>query len=862
MVLAWTLPNVAGESSIEDIVSERVREKFQRSLHDSKSRSAESGSGETKTYQFDMEGRVGSGGDGDVRPRHRVGSQTAHDAESSETEMPNSTTSSIRGSSTDVWTSSSDHSATESETENEDTTSQRSTATSGSTEEEWSYYVEAAESKVEPEPDDRGYIDVEEDRVVDEFRWMIRNVRMSQPETILEEAEQPETLSAVWSQLKLDERFTETKHEQQIEECDQDSPRTVVMAKDQPEIVLEVPAKDVDVDIRNVRGGVVGDDDRNVDGSLAEVKQTAHGMPEIFETVVNKPENTKTMENTEASSAQLESNEQEVTCITTVYTLEKQADTKVTTKRRRRHRDTKSSQIDPDTAEMSTFLSGDSSCDRPGQRLHDKPTASGDWRPCEVKQKIPSLQPDERGDHAGQTLFESTQMKVTNTDICYTSRAQTSYHSLLRHLSLEDLPVTTGTLKKESSTDTEDYLSPERSSANKPRKRKRPHSAPANVCDRTRTPHSTAAGTALSGGNEVTGMDKSKLVTGLDHSSEAMLYAVETDAVTGSAEQETVVLTGDPLKMASLQETLHMYLESQRATPESPVNVSPPVESQPSPTAGTPPSESLPLPVNFAAYREVTPEEKCIAYALATSQLDSSTDTYKETCSVPAGQTRLEWVITEGTPFQVNRMMSGGAQVFGESPNLPFLVESSTDKMKSAPLDTDYDSVSSVSSFSHSTSSAESVRERSNTDLSIYSDPSDIRSEEPVEVARVPSYLSFGSPSAAIAVSNQRQNLYQATATCFSAAFLPKKSRHSASDDELYPSFIGANLSDRGPRVRKAGRKVTRTRSFSPVSGLGQRASKDAVRRRIIGPNASGARPKSADCEALFTLDYNSHSQK
>jgi len=266
--------------------------------------------------------------------------------------------------------------------------------------------------------------------------------------------------------------------------------------------------------------------------------------------------------------------------------------------------------------------------------------------------------------------------------------------------------------------------------------------------------------------------------------------------------------------------------------------------------------------VNFAAYREVTPEEKCIAYALATSQLDSSTDTYKETCSVPAGQTRLEWVITEGTPFQVNRMMSGGAQVFGESPNLPFLVESSTDKMKSAPLDTDYDSVSSVSSFSHSTSSAESVRERSNTDLSIYSDPSDIRSEEPVEVARVPSYLSFGSPSAAIAVSNQRQNLYQATATCFSAAFLPKKSRHSASDDELYPSFIGANLSDRGPRVRKAGRKVTRTRSFSPVSGFGQRASKDAVRRRIIGPNASGARPKSADCEALFTLDYNSHSQK
>lgn len=873
MVLEWTIPNVAGDSSIEDIVSERVKEKFQRSMHDSKHRSAEGSLGEARTSQFDIEGRVCDGGDGDVQPRHRISSQV-RDAESSETDMPNSTTSSIRGScSTDVWTSSSDHSANESETENEDSRSQRSTATSGSTEEEWSYYVEAAESKVKPEPGDREDVDMEEDIVVDDFRWMIRNVRMTQPETIVEEMEQTDTASTVSSQLKLGERFTEAKHEQMEE--DQDSPRTVIRARDQVETILDLPARDADIAVEShhVGDNVVGDEgDTDAASRKNVVIQRPHNTPEFFET----PTNIETMETTERSSLQMEQQGNGVSYAKKSYTLESHTEIKVSTRRRRRRRNINSSQIATVMPENSSSMSGDSFCSQTGDTLHEQSIGSGDSLRCNVQQKTTLLQPDERGDHARETLFESkySEKKVRCFDTFTTSQAPTHCHSLLRHLSLEELSASSDKLKKDSSTDTKDYLSPEKSTGKYIRNKKRSHSAPAKLSEK----HLNIIGTALSDRNENADLGRSKFVSAQSYAVGTTSEIKETQGLNVSdvnakhisqsikaTEQETVMLTSTPgpLKMASLQETLHMYLESQTGTTGSTKDVSPPVESQPSPTRKISPSESLHLPVNFAAYREVTPEEKCIAYALATSQLDSSIDRYKDTCSVPDGQARLEWVITEGTPFQINKMMSGAAQVFGESPSLPFLVESSTDKLKSATFDTDYDSVSSVSSFSNSTSSAESVRERSNTDLSTYSDPSDNRNEAPVDVSRVPSYLSFGSPSAAIAVNSQRQNLYEATTTCFSAAFVPKASRHSASDEDLYPSFISAGISNKGPRVsRTAVRKVKRTRSFSPVSSLGKSCSRDAVRRRIMGPNVSGVRPKSADCDALLPLDPDDMSSK
>ena len=819
MVLAWTNPhNVDGDSSIEDIVSERVKEKFQRSSLECK-RMSEGSLGEARVSELN-EGRLSIGSDVDVRSRHRVASHLTLEAESSETDMPHSTTSSIRGSSTDVWTSSSDHSATESETENEDRTSQRSTATSGSTEEEWAYYVEAAKSRVEPEPDD---FDMEEDIAVDDFRWLIRNMRMAQPETIEEEVENADTTSTVSSQLKLDDRLAESKHEKE-------SPRTVILAMSTASAEVARGTSLVD--------SVVRSEYVSVSSSKVTQNEILTTVSETAEAVGKIPDDSGNRKYT----LELESDDNDTVCAKKLFPLERHTEVMVASRRRHRRRNSKNLQLSTETSELSSSLPGDSPSRQTGGRVHGHQVGSGDWLYDDVQTKLaPQIWPEAKGDHAHGMLFETF-------DISAMSRAVTHHQSLIRHLSLEELFSSSD---KMSSTHAAYNLPPKISAFKRTRIRRRPHSAPAKLSGRTRKPVSTTTSTELSGGDDNVTLHKQNVTEDLTDSD------VNTEHISReikALKQDTISLASatQSLRVIPLQETVDMYLESARATTE---HVSPSVGPQLSPT-GAIPHDDLPLPVNyFASYREVTPEEKCIAYTIATSQLDSATDQYKETCSVPDGQARLEWLITEGTAFQVDRMMSGAAQLFGESPNLPFLVENSADKLKSATFDTDYDGVSSVSSFSYSSSSAESFRARSNTDASLYSDPADVRNEDVLEVSRVPSYLSFGSPSAAIAVSNQRQELYQNTRTSFSAAFLPKTSRHAASDEDLYPSFVSIGTSDKGPRVSKAVRKPKRTRSFSPVSRLGQRGSKDIVRRRIIGPSQSGGRPKSADCEALFALD-------
>ena len=811
MVLAWTNPNVAGDSSIEDIVSERVKEKFQRSSQEVK-RTSEGSLGEARVPQLDIEGRMSIGSDVDVRSCHRVA--LTLEAESSETDMPHSTTSSIRGSSTDVWTSSSDHSATESETENEDRTSQRSTATSGSTEEEWAYYVEAAKSRVEPDE-----FDEEEDVPVDDFRWMIRNMRMAQPETIEEEVEYTDTTSTVSSQLKLGEHLVDSKLEQE-------SPRTVILA-------VSTASAEV-AHGTGVGDSIVRDEHVSVSSSTFERKEILTTVSEAVEDVAAIPEDSEYINLAERRkySLEVEMDENDAICAKKCFPLERHSEVMVASRRRRRHRNSKNLELTTETSEMSSSLSGDSPSSQTGQRIGGQHVGSGDWLYDDVQTKL--TRPGARGDHASGVLFKTF-------DISATSAAVTHRQGLIRHLSLENLSSSSD--KASSSYAVSNF--PPKISAFMSRRRRRSRSAPAKLPGQTIKPITTETGTEMSGGDDDAKVHRQNET---EEIADNEVNVERTSQEMKSPKHDTITL-----KTIPLQETVDMYLDSARASTE---HISTSVGSQPSPTVAIP-HDDLPLPVNyFASYREVTPEEKCIAYTLATSQLDSSTDQYKETCSVPDGQSRLEWLITEGTAFQVDRMMSGGAQLFGESPNLPFLVENSADKLKSATFDTDYDGVSSVSSFSCSTSSAESFRARSNTDASLYSDPADIRNEEPLEVSRVPSYLSFGSPSAAIAMSNQRQELYQATRTSYSAAFLPKRSRHAASDEDLYPSFVSIGTSDKGPRVSKDVRKPKRTRSFSPVSRMGQRGSKDIVRRRIIGPNQSGGRPKSeADCEALFALD-------
>ena len=819
MVLAWTNPNVAGDSSIEDIVSERVKERFQRSSQEGK-RMSEGSLGEARASQSDVEGSVSV--DVDVRLRHRVA--LTLEAESSETDMPHSTTSSIRGSSTDVWTSSSDHSATESETENEDRTSQRSTATSGSTEEEWAYYVEAAKSRVEPDE-----FDEEEDVPVDDFRWMIRNMRMAQPETIEEEVECTDTTSTVSSQLKQDDRLVDSNLEQ-------GSPRTVILA---------VSAASAEVaHATGVGDSIVRDEHVSVSSSKFERKEILTTVSEVVEAVGKMTGDSEYIDLAEHSkySLEVEMDENATICARNLFPLERHSEVMVASRRRRRRRNSKNLELSMETSEMSSSLSGDSPSSQTGQRIHGQRVGSGDWLYDDVSTKLaPRIQPGATGDRAHGTLFKTS-------DISATSRTVTHHQSLIRHLSLENLSSSSD--KASSSYAASNF--PPKISAFMSRRRRRPRSAPVKLSGRTRKPINMADSTELSGRNDDARLHRQNETEDLVGND---VYAERISQETKALKQNTVTSSSarQSLKVIPLQETVDMYLESARASTD---HVSTSVGPQLSPTREIP-HDDLPLPVNyFASYREVTPEEKCIAYTLATSQLDSTTDQYKATCSVPDGQSRLEWLITEGTAFQVDRMMSGAPQLFGESPNLPFLVENSADKLKSATFDTDYDGVSSVSSFSYSTSSAESFRARSNTDVSLYSDPADIRNEEPLEVSRVPSYLSFGSPSAAIAMSNQRQELYQATRTSYSAAFLPKRSRHAASDEDLYPSFVSIGTSDKGPRGSKAARKPKRTRSFSPVSRMCQRGSKDVVRRRIIGPIQSGGRPKSeADCEALFALD-------
>ena len=162
-------------------------------------------------------------------------------------------------------------------------------------------------------------------------------------------------------------------------------------------------------------------------------------------------------------------------------------------------------------------------------------------------------------------------------------------------------------------------------------------------------------------------------------------------------------------------------------------------------------------------------------------------------------------------PLQADRMMAGSLQLCAGSPSMPFLVESSADKLQSATLDTDYGSVSSVSSFSDG-----AMRSRSNTDVSSLSESADEAAAPPPCTPPPPLFDGYGSPAMAVGLNRQRSLFYYREDRPTLSATRGRVGRRTASDDQLYPSFLSPlSRCDSRAGVRPTTRHSRTTRSLS-----------------------------------------------
>ena len=101
-----------------------------------------------------------------------------------------------------------------------------------------------------------------------------------------------------------------------------------------------------------------------------------------------------------------------------------------------------------------------------------------------------------------------------------------------------------------------------------------------------------------------------------------------------------------------------------------------------------------------------------VAFETLKVSASSTLPTEQDVASVPQGKGQLEWVRTDSSPSDVDRLMSGGPQVYGESLRWVYLLDTMEDKTESATLETDYGSLSCVqtSASSITTPSSTSLR--------------------------------------------------------------------------------------------------------------------------------------------------------
>ena len=172
--------------------------------------------------------------------------------------------------------------------------------------------------------------------------------------------------------------------------------------------------------------------------------------------------------------------------------------------------------------------------------------------------------------------------------------------------------------------------------------------------------------------------------------------------------------------------------------------------------------------------------------------------------TIGESRSRMEWVRTEGDPSEVTKILSGGAQLFGGREKVPFLIETSEDKLKRCTANTEYDSMSCSSSSSNISSMSGSI------DVSM-----EYPSEE--ETSQQPLFASLESPSIALASQRERRLFYQKTPekSCMSADS-PTASSAEVSE-QRYPSFLSPYMFEKGESVQKQS-KIKRSRSFSPNS--------------------------------------------
>ena len=150
-----------------------------------------------------------------------------------------------------------------------------------------------------------------------------------------------------------------------------------------------------------------------------------------------------------------------------------------------------------------------------------------------------------------------------------------------------------------------------------------------------------------------------------------------------------------------------------------------------------------------------------------------------------------------GEVFRPIKLMSGGSQLYGQSPGVPQLVETSEDKLKHATMDKGYDSVSDVSSLTTSSntgvSSTGGASSSGSIDVTYDPEPQGASAPPPV-------FLSLDSPSTSILVNQERQTMYGPGAGPHSPH---TPSRRTASAENLLPTFIAI---DKKPRPKSGSR--------------------------------------------------------